>query len=310
VTLCFFLAALLPWLHWDQGPATADAVKQAGIERLYVPAGQESAWKAAGFEARSFDAAQFVKLPAPGVEYKMNVAAATSMPWVDANGWRFERDRGGHAYYYNVPWRKAPLAAAEAYVYGVEAVIHPDARDIGAFGQMLAFLRNIDRPPMPVMANIGIIDDGSAATGEVLNLMARRNLLFQLVQAPDPKKYDLSVQIGTKEFPKEEAANPYAFATLIRQKLTDEKRLLRIYGSDVVLGRMAGDGEQVRVHLINYGGGKVEGLRVRVRGEYPHGALAAIGVKTTALVDLNAADGATEFTIAEMGVYAVVDLKR
>jgi hypothetical protein len=239
----------------------------------------------------------------------MNVAAATSMPWVDANGWRFERDRGRHAYYYNVPWRKAVLAAAEAYVCGAEAVIHPDARDVGALGQMLAFLRGIDRPPLPVMANIGIIDDGSTATGEVLNLMARRNLLFQIVQAPDPK-YDLNVQIGTKEFPKEETVNPYAFATLVRQKLTDEKRLLRIYGSDVVLGRMAGDGKQVRVHLINYGGGKVDGLRVRVRGEYAHSTLSAFGVETTALEDHNAADGSTEFTIPEMGVYALVDLKR
>jgi hypothetical protein len=73
---------------------------------------------------------------------------------------------------------------------------------------------------------------------------------------------------------------------------------------------MVGDGAQVRVHLINYGGGKVEGLRVRVRGEYPHGTLAAFGVKTAALVDHNAADGSTEFTIPEMGVYALVDLKR
>ena len=307
--LCFFLAALLPWLYWDQGPATADAVKQAGIARLYVPAGQEGAWKAAGFEARAFDAAKFVKLPAPGVAYKMNVAAATSLPWVDANGWRFVRDRGRKAYYYDVAWRKAALAAAEAYVYGVEAVIHPDARDVGTLGQMLDFLRSIERPPMPVMANIGIIDDGSEETGEVLNLMSRRNLLFQVVQTPDPK-YDLNVQIGTKEFPKEEAADPYGFATVIRQKLTDEKRLLRIYGSDVVLGRLAGDSAQARVHLINYGGGKVEGLRVRVRGEYPHGTLAAFGVKTTALEDLSAAGGATEFTIPEMGAYAVVDLKR
>ena len=304
-----FLAALLPWLYWDQGPATADAVKQAGIARLYVPAGQESAWKAAGFEARAFDAAKFIKLPAPGVEYKMNVAAATSLPWVDANGWRFVRDRGRHAYYYDVAWHKAGLAAAEAYVYGVEAVIHPDARDVGTLGQMLAFLQSIDRPQMPVLANVGIIDDGSEETGEVLNLMSRRNLLFQVVQAPDPK-YDLNVQIGTKEFPKEEAADPYGFATLIRRKLTDEKRLLRIYGSDVVLGRLAGDSAQVRVHLINYGGGKVEGLRVRVRGEYPHGTLGAFGVKTTALDDLSAAGDATEFTIPEMGVYAVVDLKR
>jgi hypothetical protein len=66
----------------------------------------------------------------------------------------------------------------------------------------------------------------------------------------------------------------------------------------------------MRVHLINYGGGKVEGLRVRVRGTYAHGTLAAFGVKSAALIDYNTADDGTEFTIPEMDVYAVVDLKK
>jgi hypothetical protein len=306
--LTFFLAASLPWLYWDQGAATADAVKQAGIDRLYVPAEQEAAWEAAGFAARAFDAAKLVKLPAPGVEYRADVASATNVPWVDANGWRFERG-GARAYYYDVPWRKAELAAAEAYAYGAEAVIHPEPRDLPAFGRMLAFLRGMESAELPALANIGIMDDGSAVTGEVLNLLARRNLLARVVMAPDPK-YELNVRIGSKEYPKEQAADPSAFASLIRRKLTDEKRLLRVYGSDVVLGRLTGDATRVRVHLINYGGGKVEGLRVRVRGAYGHGTLAAVAVKHAALVDYTMVDDATEFTVPEMDVYAVVDLKR
>ena len=35
---------------------------------------------------------------------------------------------------------------------------------------------------LPAMANIGIVDDGSDETGEVMNLMARRNLLFRVVR--------------------------------------------------------------------------------------------------------------------------------
>jgi hypothetical protein len=307
ILICF-LAALLPGLYWDQGPATADQVKRAGVERIYVPAGQEAAWADAGVRVLVFDPSKLRKVPVPGVEYKMDVAAATSLPWVDANGWRFARDRS-HAYYYHVPWRKAELAAAEAYAYGVDAVINPDARDLEAFGRMLAFLRSIDAPELPAVANIGIVDDGSEETGEVLNLMARRNLLFEVIRAPDPR-YDLNVQIGTKEYPKEEAADPYAFATLLRRKLTDEKRWLRIFGSDVVLARLAGDGAHMRVHLVNYGGGKVEGLRVRVRGEYGHGEIAAFGVANGALADYSAAAGATEFTIPAMNVYAVVDLRK
>ena len=89
--LALLAAVALPALYWDGGPATAKAVKEAGIERLYVPAGQESAWKAAGLDAQVFDAARFVKLPPPGVRYQMEVASATTVPWIDANGWRFLR---------------------------------------------------------------------------------------------------------------------------------------------------------------------------------------------------------------------------
>ena len=306
--LTFLLAALLPGLYWDQGAKTVEAVKQTGVERVLVPAGQESVWKAAGIDAHVFHAAKFVKLPSPGVERRMNEAAATSMPWVDANGWRLERD-GSHQYYYDVPWRRSALAAAEAYVYGVDAVVHTEPRDLTAFGKMLAFLKGIDQPAMPVMANIAIIDDGSDDTGEVLNLLSRRNLLYQVVTAPDPK-YDLTVQIGSKEFPKEEALDPFGFAALVRQKLTDEKRYLRIYGSDVVLGKLNGDGRRLRVHLINYGGGKVDGLRVRVLGSYQHGKLAAFGIVNPTLADYAQIDGGTEFTIPEMAEYAVIDLEK
>jgi hypothetical protein len=307
-----FLAVLLPGLYWDQSPETASAVKQAAIERLYVPADQLAVWKKEGFDAQPFDAARFVKLPPPGVRYQMDVAAATNVPWVDANGWRFERGRAQNndrQYYYNAPWRKAPLAAAEAYAYGANAVVHPDSRDLTALGRMLAFLRSIDGPRLPAFANIGVIDDGSAETGEVLNLLARRNLLFRVVQTADPA-LDLNVRIGSTEYPKAEAANPAAFATTVRQKLTDEKRLVRVYGSDVVIARLEGDEHRIRIHLINYGGGRVEGLRVRVRGPYPHGALAAFGLSNVKLADYGATIDATEFTISEMDVYAIVDLEK
>jgi len=304
----FFLAAVMPALYWDQGPKTADAVKQAGIERMYVPAGQEAAWKSAGVDATAFDISKFVELPPPGVEHRRNVAAATSMPWVDGNGWRLERDTR-RQYYYDVPWRRSALAAAEAYVYGADAVVHPEPRDLPAFGQMQAFLKSIDQSAMPLMANIAIVDDGSAQTGEVLNLLSRRNLLYRIVESPD-STVDLNVRIGTTEFPKEAALDPAAFATRIRQSLTDDKRLLRIFGSDVVLGKLNGDGQHLRVHLINYGGGKVNGLRVRVLGSYQHGKLAAFGIKDPALTDYTQANGGTEFTIPETSVYAVVDLEK
>jgi hypothetical protein len=301
--LVLLAAVALPALYWDQGPATAGAVKQAGIERLYVPVGQEAAWKIAGLDAQVFEAARFVKVPVPGVRYQMDVASATTVPWIDANGWRFQRKNGG-PYYYDAPAGKALLAAAEAYANGVEAVIHADAKDLPAFASLLAFLRGIDGETLPALANFAVIDNGTAQIGEVMNLLARRNLLFQVVRKPDPK-YDMNVQIGP-----ESPANPSQFAALIRQQLTDEKRLLRIFGGDVVLARLNGDDTHLRVHLINYSGRKVEGLRVRVRGVYPHNTLVAFGSEKAALADYSAADGATEFTVPYLDVYAVVDLRK
>ena len=40
---------------------------------------------------------------------------------------------------------------------------------------------------MLAMANIGIVDDGSPAMEEVLNMLTRRNLLYRVVTAPDPQ---------------------------------------------------------------------------------------------------------------------------
>jgi hypothetical protein len=295
-----FLAVLLPTLFWDRPVETADTLRKAGIERLYVPAGQEQAWRKQGFAATAFDRARAAQAAAPKVEYHMDVASATRVPWVDANGWQFEREPG-RAFFYDAPAGSAALAAAEAFAYGAGAAIRAAPEDLDAFARMLRFLGEIDQPRLPVMANIGVIDDGSDTMAEVLNLLARHNLLFHVIPAADPK-YDLNIRLVP------EAANPYEFAMQIRRDLTDEKRLLRIYGSNVVLVRLTGDASQARVHLLNYGKATVKGLRVRVLGSYPQGKLSAFEHPHAALEDYNVQDGATEFTIPGIGTYAVVDL--
>jgi len=296
------LAVLLPTLFWDRPVQTADALHQAGIERLDVPAGQEPAWRKRGFTASQFDRARAAQAVAPSVEYRMDVASATRVPWLNANGWRFEREPA-RAFFYDAPAGSAALAAAEASAYGVSAAIRAAPEDLAAFAGMLKFLGEIDQPRLPVMANIGVLDDGSDAMAEVLNLMARHNLLFHVIPAAD-SKYDLNI----RKVPAD--ADPYEFAMQIRRDLTDEKRLLRIYGSNVVLARLTGDAIEARLHLLNYGKAVVKGLRVRVLGEYKHGRLSAFQHPGMTLEDYHAQDGATEFTIPEVSAYAVVDLSR
>lgn len=249
-----------------------------------------------------------VKLPPPKVEYRPNEASATTSPWIDANGWQILR-KPDKSYYYDVPANAAALAAAEAFAYGATAAVHTDQAGTQAFNRMLDFLRTIPEVDLPVVANFGIIDDGSDETGELMNLMARHNLLYKVVQAPDPR-LDIDIKLGTKEYPLDQAADPSFLARKLRGQLGDEKRALRVYGSEVVIARFLSSGDHARVHLLNYANRSVSGLRVRVRGAFAHQSIRAFGIPDAKLQDPVIDNGATEFTVPELGTYAVVDLTR
>ncbi len=250
-----------------------------------------------------------VKLPVPRVQYRANEASATTSPWIDANGWQILRTPD-KKFYYDVPANAAALAAAEAFAYGASASIHTDGAGTDAFHRMLDFLRSIpDAADLPVMANIGVIDDGSPACGELMNLLSRHNLLYKIVPAPD-SHLDINIRLGSKEYPKADAADPSFLAHKIRGQLGDEKRLLRLYGSEVVIARMLGDREHVRLHILDYAARPVPGLRLRVLGSYPRQTIRGFDRPNLKLADVNVANGATEFTIPEMSTYAVIDLSR
>ena len=172
---------------------------------------------------------------------------------------------------------------------------------------MLKELEALPAVDLPPIADFAVVDDGSPITAEVMNLLTRRNLLYQVVKAPSTR-FRLNIAIGSREYPAADAADPSAFALKIRRQLTDEQRSLRIYGSEVVIARLTGDAGRIRLHLINYGGRDIEGLRIRVRGAYRAGDAYIHGTGRAPLQDHVVADGATEFTLPRIGVYAVIDL--
>ena len=308
MSLLLFLATL-PSLYWAQPVETAPALKQAGIERLCVPAPAATAWREAGFTVVPFedkDRAERTRLQAPGLRSRADVASASVRPWVFANGWRFLRKPGGR-YWGDVPAGKAALAAAEAFAYGADAVLAIDPADLEAFGRMQAFLSSVPESALPAAADIAVVDDLSPPVGEVLNLMARRNLLFEVVpkEAPDVA---LNVRIGSKEFHRRDAQNPESFALSVRRLLTDEKRSVRLYGSEVVLARFLRDAGHARLHLINYGGRPIDGLRVRLLGSWVPGEALAFGQSRQPAEEVVTSGGATEFSLGTLGPYAIVDL--
>ena len=143
--------------------------------------------------------------------------------------------------YAKLPAGSAPLAAAEAFTFDVDAILNPDPADRRGAGQDAAVPEGAGRSRRcrrwPTSASSTI---ASPLMGEVLNLLTRRNLLYTVVPAPD-RALDLTVQLGTPDFPMEAAANPSEFAARVRAKLGDDKRLVRLYGTSTVIARLTGD---------------------------------------------------------------------
>jgi len=308
MSLLLWLAAL-PCLYWTQGIETAPSLKAAGIERLCVPPERAEAWRGAGFSPVPIgegDLAVRDLLLAPGIKARADRASATRSPWVDANGWRFLRNPAGQ-YVYDLPAGRAALAAAEAYAYGADAVLKIDPADVESLGRMMQFLSQLPANELPDAADLAVVDDGSAPLGEVLNLLVRRNLLVKVVKAPTAE-FGINVKLGTKEYPLKEAGEPSALALKVRRQLGDEQRALRIFGSEAVIGRLTRDGSRSRLHLLNYGGRDLDGLRVHLRGAFPEGVAYVAGAGRVGLEEHTAIEGGTEFTVPRLGAYGVVDL--
>ena len=255
-----------PCIYWTAGTESRATLEAAGITRLCVPPEAADGWRTAGFSVTAITPAELAAreaLPVPGVTARPGVASPTRSPWIVANGWRFVRQPKA-TFAYDVPAGKAVLAAAEAFAYGADGVLKIDPADAAAAGGMLKFLGGLPSVTLPPLADLAVVDDGSAVTGEVMNLLARRNLLYHVVPAPSAQ-FRINIALGSAGYPLTDAADPSAFALKIRRQLTDELRTLRVYGSEVVICRLTGDAGQIRLHLLNYGGREIEGLRIRLR---------------------------------------------
>jgi hypothetical protein len=256
------------------------------------------------------DARAFQQVPGPGIRFRMNEAQATEAPWIDSNAWRIRRGLQKVAYP-KLPAGAAALAAAEAFTYGVEAILNPDPADRQDLDSMLRFLKEQERPRLPAMANIAILDDRSPEIGEVLNMLTRRNLLYEVVSAPS-RRHDLTVRLGTKDFPRDAARNPSDFAARVRARLGDDKRLVRVFGSNTMIVHLTGDGTKARLYLLSYGrrrNQQSEEVRVRVLGRWRAPKVAAYAAPEAQLADVQTLPDATEFTVPLFRVLAIVDLE-
>lgn len=286
-------AVVLPGIFWPHDSAGVAALRSIPGIRIHDTQQEVVSW---------------MKVPAPRLENRTDVAAATTVPWIDANGWRFRRGLR-KAFYSELPAGSAPLAAAEAHAYGVEAVLAPSPEDLPALSAMLRFLLSVGEVRLPVRANIGVVDDQSPLLGEALNLLSRRNLLYTVIAEPDAR-LDVNVRVGTKKYPRKSLANPSEFAARVRAELGDERRLLRIFNTYTVLGHLTGDSSRARLYLINYSPRPAKDVHVRVRGSYTRAKLADSHVPSMEAADASRHQGGMEFTVPQIHTYTVVDLEK
>ena len=87
------------------------------------------------------------------------------------------------------------------------------------------------------------------------------------------------------------------FAARVREELSDEKRLVRVFGSYTVLAHLTGEGGRARLHLLNYGNRPVEDLRVSVLGTYEQVQLAESSNPEQHAKDVTIDNGRTEVTV-------------
>lgn len=288
------LATVLLWVEGNPQPLPP-GISCVATTREYAPV-----WRPLAPCVEEWDPAKVQKLPSPMVRYRYNVASASSAPWLDSNGWRYMRAAG--------PMAQAPLlvksakgkgalAASEALTYRAKVAIQAEPAEWAAIAAIAQWGEaNLAKEAKP-SANFTFVDDGSAMAGENLNLLQRRNLQFQ-VAAKAPAG-------GMVVLPKE--GDPAEYAYNVRQKVGDEKRLLRIYGSEVVLGRMYhlpnGGAE---LHLLNYSERTIEGVRFRAIGKFK--SISVLYPQSAKAVDQLADGTAAEATIEKMPTYVVLRL--
>jgi hypothetical protein len=310
--MALLLAIVLPALFWGENVNTAAELRNAGITQIAVPRPEAAHWNAiAGISAHPVDITATVKLPAPGVALRIDEASASRVPWISSNGWRFMRHPAAQ-FYYDAPPNTAALAAAEAFCYGSEALIGTDSSGIEPLGKMFEFLRSINSDEAKALADIGFSDDGSAVSAEVMNLMIRNNLLFEILR-PSASEHKLIVRPASKEYPATSVKDADSVVRKVRADLTDAKRTVRLFGASVVIVRLTGEPDRPRVHLLNYGAPahiRVGGFRVRVLGRYSKSQIHSFDSRGEQLLDYEMQSDATEFTVPELKTYAVVDLAR
>ena len=258
-------------------------------------------------------------LEPPGVNRQIAVASPTQRPWMDASGWRFLRAAAAAGYSTSCPPGRGPLAAAEAHLHGADALCRSTLRDLPAVAQDAApSCARSRRCPGPTWPRSRWWTTGPSWSGEVMNLLSRRNLLWRPGaegRGPATPPARVAGSRCASGAPPSRRRPPRIPASWPRADPAAASAttgaLLRVYGSEAVLCRLQGDRAgtlaPVAAELRQR---RREGVRVRIRGGYPRGTAVTDRTGSRAPIDQTSTGDTTELTVPPFALWAVVDLQR
>lgn len=353
---CLLLSAGPRYARWEiYDPASIKYLREAGITHVLVnekatPEFIDACEKASMKVIRGAPADVQVVTQAkwPGLDPSVQIGAggqgattsATGEPWVDSNAWLVLYHRATSdkpvLLSYDPPkdTRLRPgsieLGVADATVFGGHFAIKLDDRmraglisgQPRAVAEWKRVARQLEFADGPLfrgtpVANIAVVVDRLEPVGEVMNLLARRNLPFAVIPRKDASVESFALVIVVGQQPlrikgpimveRKDVVDPSAFAAEVRKTLGD-RRLYHLTNAETVISRpLRQENGGVALHLINYAIDPVRDVRVRLLsiGKFSRAQLSAPDRDKPE--DLPIQNG--EFAVPELRISAVILLQ-
>jgi hypothetical protein len=263
------------------------------------------------------------------------VASRTEQPWIDNNvAWIRIRQSAGERAVLSYPWKpfvpgddSGPSAEdfaraiAEAGAFGADLVVELDERKLPAWAGARPYLLYYERPLTGQnLANVGVLTREPAAAHLILNLLARHNVPFRVVNSAEAASgLDLVITFEPdaavpgvapeRVLPVGDGVgDPNGFALKVRNTLGKRRRLVDIWNGITVLTGIWQDRDgSLRIELVNYAAQPVP-VQVRVRGAYARVEYARPEASAQSLV-VEHIDGFTEFVVPELRIGGTLTLK-
>lgn len=239
-------------------------------------------------------------------------AGPTGAPWVTSNGWRIRIAR--HRQGANGRWPMldtAPksashaLAVADAMAYGGVWLARYDpstwAEVTAAVRFYAKYAGRLAWAPVAALAVIG--EFGHPFEEEFVNLLARRQVGFELLKPGDRSKAPHSVDL--RRVPRDD---PYAAVAATHLRIGRKSDVLRLWNGGAINTHYTASGAQGLCHLVNYTGRRAaHDVSVWFARRWRSASLAT--PEGTTALPVRPVNGGIEIPLPPVAVFATIELE-